>query len=72
MRTDRDLLGSAGHPHDDQVVSRGQRARCRLGHDVAGGRSDPAAAEVVFDNGNFSVSHTVAQMNALLDSVTLR
>ncbi len=35
------------------------------------GRSDPAAAEVVFDNGNFSVSHTVAQMNALLDSVTL-
>ena len=30
-----------------------------------------AAAEVVFDNGNFSAAHTVAQMNALLDAVAL-
>ena len=35
------------------------------------GRSDPAAAEVVFDNGNFSPTHTVAQMNALLDALTV-
>ncbi|HNO40053.1 MAG TPA: hypothetical protein PKL71_06525 [Marmoricola sp.] len=34
------------------------------------GRTDPAAVELVFDNAQFSATHTVAEMNALLDAVS--
>jgi len=35
------------------------------------GRSDPAAAQVVFDDARFSVDHTVREMNELLGGLTV-
>jgi non-ribosomal peptide synthetase component F len=34
------------------------------------GRSDPAAVELVVDEARFSLAHTVAEMNALLDALS--